>query len=404
MKKSINKIFKNLSLFLIFLTLLSFVMLIFVNQQNVSYEKMKNLSSQKEIIYKLISLEKDDLESAIIKVNGEVVKLNYMINELEELYKSNFFESQIIGNSKEYKSDLKTLKKLSSDFSNFVKKLYEKAAKKQKTNEDEMQMLIAYENLKAFLDDMMFKDIEYKENKIALIQYITLGIFIVMIFVTFWYSRRLKAINKDIFYLYAIENNKADYKIFSEEVDAICMRMKHKPKATAVNASLIDPVTNIYNSRGLFNSYSEKKDLKDDNFTAVTMFEIENFSKSSREFTQEFIQSILKKVAFMLTLHEQAADTIARTSYNQFVIIFSRPSKSEAFKDMEMIHKSISEISLKTVNGSVVPAEINGGFVIKPNNKRLEDSLQKAKEILEYARAKNANAILQVKDLAEDEY
>ncbi len=125
--------------------------------------------------------------------------------------------------------------------------------------------------------------------------------------------------------------------------------------------------------------YSQKKNLKDGNFTSVTVLEIDNFSKANRQYPQELTQAILKKVAFTLSLFEQATDVVARTDYNQFTLIISRPTKEQCFKELELIRQSISEIKFKLPNGEYVNITVSGGFIIKPTNKMLNDAIKQAK-------------------------
>jgi len=249
---------------------------------------------------------------------------------------------------------------------------------------------------------MIIRNIAYNEEKFYLLEKITIFSFILTLLATLWYKRRLNSIYEDVVYLYAIDKTKKDYVIFSQEADAIKLRMSRKPVVTD-NPAMIDPVTQINNHKGMLSSYGHKKGMKDSNFTSVTIFEIDNFSKQKRAFSQEFTQAILKKVAFTLSLHEQATDVIARTDYNQFTLILSRESKEQSFKDVEIIRQSISEIKFKAPGGAPITITVSGGFIIKPNNKSLDEALKQAKEVLEYAKEKNKNTIAQVKDLVEHE-
>ena len=224
--------------------------------------------------------------------------------------------------------------------------------------------------------------------------------FILTLLTTFWYRRRLNSIYADVLHLYAIDKNKKDYVVFSEEADAIKLRMNRKSVVTD-NPAMLDPVTQINNHKGMLSSYSNKKGMKDSNFTSVTIFEIDNFSKQKRAFSQEFTQSVLKKVAFTISLHEQATDVIARTDYNQFTVILSRASKEQSFKDIDIIRQSISEIKFKAPGGSSITITASGGFIIKPNNQSLDESLRQAKEILQHAKKKDTNTISQIRDVAE---
>jgi diguanylate cyclase (GGDEF)-like protein len=219
-------------------------------------------------------------------------------------------------------------------------------------------------------------------------------------FATIWYRRRLNYIYKDIEYLYQIDKGKKSHEIFSLEADAISLRMNRK-SVTTDNASMIDPVTGINNHKGMLNTYSTKKGLKDSNFTSVTILEIDNFSKSRRTFSQEITQAMLKKVAYTISLHELPIDVIARTDYNQFTLILSRPSKEQSFKDVELIRQSISELKFNIPNKGPTNITVSGGFVIKPNNTNLDEALKQAYEILKYAKTTGINKILQTRDLAE---
>ncbi|MEA2091760.1 MAG: diguanylate cyclase, partial [Campylobacterota bacterium] len=260
----------------------------------------------------------------------------------------------------------------------------------------------SFYSINIFLDSMIFKNIAYDEEKFQILEKIAVFSFIITLLTTLWYRRRLNSIYRDILHLYSIDKNKKEYEIFSQEADAIQLRMNRKP-VTTDNPAMLDPVTQINNHKGMMSSYSSKKGMKDSNFTSVTIFEIDNFSKQKRAFSQEFTQAILKKVAFTISLHEQATDVIARTDYNQFTIVLSRASKEQSFKDVDIIRQSISEIKFKAPGGSPITITVSGGFIIKPNNQHLEESLRQAKELLLNAKKKGKNSISQIRDLAENE-
>ncbi|HUH42500.1 MAG TPA: diguanylate cyclase, partial [Sulfurimonas sp.] len=150
-------------------------------------------------------------------------------------------------------------------------------------------------------------------------------------------------------------------------------------------------------------SYSEKKGMKDRNFTSVTVFEVDNFSKTNKAYSQELTQSILKKIAFSISLHQQITDVIARTDYNQFTVILSRETKEQLFKDADNIRHSISELKLSSTEAGEIELSISGGHVTKPNNQSLEEAIRQAKKVLLHAQKKSKNIISQVKDLAHSE-
>lgn len=201
---------------------------------------------------------------------------------------------------------------------------------------------------------------------------------------------------RDLEYLYNTEQK--GYIISTKEVDSIAMRMKRKP-ISSDNSAMIDSVTGINNLRGLMNSYAEKKGMRDNSYTSVTVFEIDNFSKNNKGYSQEFIDGVLKKIAFSLSLHEQVADVIGRTDREQFTVILSRQSKEESFKDMDIIRQSISELNF---NGET-RITISGGYIIKPNNINLEEAIKQAKRVMNHAQEAGGDRISQIRDMAHSE-
>jgi len=402
MKHSIKNIFKNLNTYLFFILFGAFIAMVLTVEQQLSFEKVSNLSNQKKVISSLTKLKHDDVELALIQFNGKSIHLHQEIDKLYNLYKYNFSDRYLFGNSQEYTQDLQTLSKLTTEFNTAAHSYYVKTKVKdievEKATKKGLQL--AFYNINTHINNMLFKNTSYDQNKFNIVKQIVIANFFIVLFATIWYRKRIYSIYKDIEYLYQIEKGKKDHNIFSIEADAISLRMNRKV-ITTDNPSMIDPVTGINNHKGMVNSYSQKKGLKDSNFTSVTIFEIDNFSKSKRAFSQEMTQAILKKVAYTISLHEQPIDVIARTDYNQFTLILSRASKEQSFKDIELIRQSISELRFNLPNKGVSNITVTGGFIIKPNNTNLDEAVKQANEILIFAKNTTTNKILQTRDLAE---
>ena len=143
--------------------------------------------------------------------------------------------------------------------------------------------------------------------------------------------------------------------------------------------------------------------MKDENFTSLSILEIDNFSITNKAYSQELTQAILKKIAYIISLHEQVADVIARTDYNQFTIILSRAKREESFTEIDNIRKSISELKMSSPELGEIKITISGGYIIKPNNLSLEEAILQAKKVLRHAQENGKNRISQVKDLAQSE-
>lgn len=399
MKHSINKIFSNLSIFLFLTTLALFILTLLIVEQKTSFTKIDILQNQKNIVTTLNNLKTDDIELALIQFNGKSTQLHHEIDKLQKLDRYNFTGKYILNNSSDFLKDLNHLSELTNKFNEsahqyYIKNLTDREEKSQKLKN-------AFYSINNFLDSMMMKNINYAQEKHQLIEKMALLSLALLLFISYWYRRRLKSIYRDILYLHAIDKEQKEYELFSQEADGIKLRMSRKPLISD-NPAMKDPLTQINNYKGMISSYSQKKGMKENNFISVTVFEIDNFSKSKKTFSQAFAQAILKKVAFTISLNEQASDVIARTEYNQFTLILSRASKEAAFKDIDIIRQSISELKFKDPNGDPLVVTVSGGFVIKPNNQSLEESIKKAKETLVHAQKKK-NSVSQIRDLAEHE-
>jgi len=402
MKHSIKKIFQNLNIYMLIVLFISFIALALTLEHKLSVNKVKNLNTQKNIILSLTQLDKEDIDLALVIFQGNSAQLNRDIDKLRNSYKYNVTGKYLLENATAYDQDLKKLRDLVNIFN---KSAYENLQTRTLKKDKAAKEKIAKENLQkslyavnAHIDEMIIEDMKYNEALFMLFEKFILFSFAFVLMGTLWYRKRINDIYKDIEFLSSTEKNYAVYQIFSIEGDAISQRMKRKV-VTTDNPAFIDQITGINNQKGMINAYGDKKGMKEENFTSVTVIEIDNFSKSNRAYDQELTHSILKKIAFTISLHEQATDVIARTDYNQFTIVFSRASKEQSYKDVDIIRQSISELKFKTPKGENVT--VSGGYVIKPGHSSLDEAIKNAKDILNYTKSVTRNKIYQTKDIAE---
>lgn len=400
MKHSLKKIFQNLNTYMLFVVLFSFLFVMLTLEKQLSFDKLDNLNYQKKIINSLAHLKKDDIELALIQLNGKSAQLQNQINKLRDIYRYSLTEQYLIRNSQQYLKNLDILSQLTHRFNQSANNYYSDVKKDKKQElEDFKRLKKAFFAINNHINTMILNNIEYDKARFNLFKNLLIFAFIISLLTTLWYRKRLHNILKDIQYLATIDKQTQPYQIFTQEADAIFLRMKRKNIQKTQNPAFIDQVTGINNHKGLLNSYSNKKGFKDSNFTAVTVLEIDNFSKSHRPYTQDITQAILKKIAFTISLYEQPTDVIARTDYNQFTIILSRASKEQTFKDMDIIRESIAELKFNLPNGENIT--VTGGFIIKPNNTNIEEALKQAKDILLKGKTIGNNKILQNRDIAE---
>ena len=398
MKHSIKKIFKNLSLFLFGVSLFAGISFLITIDNANSHIKINNLNNQKSIVSTLLNLPKNSIEIVVIELNGKSKQLSIEIEKLRTLYSYNFIEKYLLSNSKEYLSDLDELASLSVSFSKEASLYYEKESQNGSETKEELEKKASL--LTAKIDSIVLKAFTYNQAKFDIHKNIALLAFILILAGFIWYKKRLEAIYKDLEFLFHI--NYENHTIFSEEVGAISLRIQKKPVVIS-DQTMIDPVTEINNLKGLSNSYTQKRGMKDENFTSLSILEIDNFSITNKAYSQELTQAILKKIAYIISLHEQAADVIARTDYNQFTIIFSRAKKEESFTEIDNIRKSVSELKISSPELGEIKITLSGGHIIKPNNLSLEEAILQAKKVLRHAQENGKNKISQVKDLAQSE-
>ena len=389
-------------MYLFFVLFTSFIALMLTLEHRLSVEKVDNLNNQKSIISSLRELKKEDVELGLILFNGKVAQLQREVEKLQNLYKYNITGRYILANESEYNEDLAKLSELTSTFNNNAHAFIKETDTNEPTNKTYLETIKneldeSFFAVNYFIDSIIIKDMRYNEAIFMFFEKAIVLTFVIIMIGTFWYRKRINDIYADIKFLSSTEKNYAEFQIFSIEADAIAQRMKRKV-VTTDNPAFIDQITGLNNSKGLVNEYGDKKGMKDENFTSVTVIEVDNFSKSNRAYSQDLTQSILKKMAFTISLHKQPTDAIARTDYNQFTIILSRASKEQAYKDVDIIRQSISELKFKTPGGENIT--VCGGHIVKPSNTSLEEAIKAAKDILTYTKSVTKDKIYQTKDIA----
>ena len=397
MKFSILGVFKNIKFYFAVITFLLFIISLIGINRSTAFEKTHQLEDQKALVNKIYKLGRADLDYSIINAEGLGTQLKTNLSLLTATT-SNDFLGTTLGLNQEYKKQIEELSLLEDEYISSANLYYQKKDDNlaQKLND----LTLSKTALLNQLNEMIVSDVDNDYKKFSITRWITYFTLLFSLAVTLWYSKKLTIIYDDIKSLFAIGNERSSESIKTKEVDSIKMRMVRKPTLSQ-NPSMIDPVTGIKNYKGMIQNYSEKKGMKENNYTAVCVFEIDNFKELEKGLSKEYSQSVLKKISFIISLYEQPTDVIARIEYDQFAIILSRETKTKAFNDCDAMRKSIEETVFNNPQGGAVVFTLSGGFFIKPNNKSLEDAIVQAKEILQTAKANGKNRVAQIRDHAE---
>lgn len=400
MKKSIKSIFKGLNALFIVFAVFAALGAIFSFDHESSYDKTELLYKEKQIILSSSTLPRDDMELTSIQLHGKLLELQNNISKLQEINNKSYAEKYIFSSTDDFAKEISTLSSIIANFKSTVDAFYASTEPKElHSNKLELERI----KMAAFshIDHMVYKSFESNQAKFNLHKNISYGAFIFIIITMLWYKSELRHISSDLEYLCNNMENKG-YSIFSQEADAIALRMKRKPNISE-NPAMIDAATGLKNEKGMMSSYAEKKGMKDNNYTCVALFEVDNFLNGAHGYSKEFIKNSYKKIAFTLSLNEQTTDVIAKNNENQFAVILSRPSKEQLFREVDAIRESIAELSFGTNGTKSLQLTVSGGFVIKPNHVNLDESIAQARKILEYAQKDGKNRIFQVKDMANSD-
>lgn len=380
MKHSLKEIFQNLRTYLLFVFFSAFILSVLHFTTQLSFEKINNLYEQKALIITLTHLDTKEETPLLIQFNSDSAKFKATIIKLKKLYEYSVIEQYLLQNKNVNDHNLK---KLASLKENFIEKLHVYYINlKNKNIANKKELYKAKNALNIYLDKLIYNAHQHNKIIFDLFDYFYYFYFVIALLLTFLYRKRLSNIYKDITYLISFDKEKVQHRSYTQEADAIALRMKRKT-VVSKNSSMIDQVTGINNYQGLLQSFTDKKILQESNVISVTVLEIDSFSKTKRTYAEELTQAILKKVAFTISLHEKTTDIIARTDYNQFTIVLARNSKEEAFKDTEIIKQNIEEIKFNIGSNGIITT--TGAFVLKSANTNIEEALKQAKNILDNA-------------------
>jgi len=396
MQQSILKIFKNMNIQNIIIFLLSLFILLFFIEENISNNNMQAFNSYERILYEYLEKSKDKNSLKILDYNAKMATIYNEIDAITQMSKYYYLSSAFLEDFKNHNLQLLKLKQSIQKYDSLLREHFDSSDKKkvkQRVLEIEKAFYEVNKNINIYVTDALYLNNE----RFTIYSKAFYLLFFLTLLNVLWYKKNFDLIYKDIMILKDLDSSK-DSQINTIEIDSIALRMKRKSSASD-DPSMLDPVTNIYNDKGMIQAYSEKKKSKNNSFSSVTVLEIDNFSKNNRPFTQELTQDILKKVAYSLSLHKQAGDIIARTDYNQFTLIYARSNKAELFKDTDLLRQSISEIKFLNQNQEKIQVTVSGGFVEKSTNNAIEESIKRAKELLQHAQKHGNNKIIQIKDL-----
>ncbi len=397
MQLSIYKIFGSIKTLITLMLLLTTLLAVTLASEYSSFNKLKKLQQQKELVVAVYNLSRDDLDLANIQFRGKNTQLKHNAEDLAGIYEFDYINKFTdIGN---YTNELTKLKYAINDFNVASGDWY---AQEEPTEAEllirEEQFTKTYTSLLLQINAVISNNMAFEERRFRVEGGLMLALLLIILFASTGGAGRLNKVQNDIRALHRTEGE--DLNEFSTvEADVIYKHFGRTIKApTAQNPAYLDSLTSINSNKGFVHEYGEKKSLKLGNYTAVCIFSIDKLNEIEMQYPQEFTETILKKTSFMLSLYRQHNDIIGRLEHNQFAILLSRQDKTSAINDCELIRKSVEETPFKTPNGTTINVTLSGGFVQKMSTQVLGEIITKANKVLSMSVQHGGNRIAQLRD------
>ncbi len=389
MKISIEKTFSKLRQFIVLsfiLALLLVLQLFMASEQN---KKDASLLAQKKLVEQITTLGHDDIDLSIIQFEGKSAQVLHKINKLS-IYQFDLIGDHLYNQTLHYENELKKLYSLGQLFRDKAAGWYTKNGGNSKRNKASMLSAQEYFNLQ--IGVILELQIPIESQRSLYISIIAYMLFFNLLTGVLLFSRNLQKIYTDIKSLYAVDVDTFKHVILTEEVDIISKRMGNRQNAIE-NSTMIDTDTELLNYKGLIFDFSARK-FKSTQIISVLLLQIDHFDALDKEYSLEFINIVIKKIAFIISLFQKNVDLVARIDQQVFAFVLMRKSHEDAVKECEKILSTIEETRFKIPQGKSVPITASGVLILKAPALSLGDTVKQLQDLLPKAAEGDGNRII----------
>lgn len=168
--------------------------------------------------------------------------------------------------------------------------------------------------------------------------------------------------------------------------------------------SMSDPLTEIYNRRGLENSIQQIKTLenKDKWRFSVVSLDLDHFKVINDTYGHDAGDLVLKSVARLISKDRREADTCSRIGGEEFVVILPGTTLSEAAKVAENIRVGLENNAIR-VGEDTVNVTASFGVATQKNILDLGEALKNADKALYEAKKGGRNRVCTYSAISEEE-
>ena len=391
--KTFSSVKKSYLLPILLITVLITILL----SEFVSFSKLQNLQTQKEIASSIYQLSRDDLDLAQVQYSGNISRLKNEHDMLSSLYEYDYINN--FTKKFNYRNELVKLENSIQTYEDSAVQWFTKNDTNATTlYQHEKAFEKSYYELKEQINNIISQNIGFEEQRFFVELGLALVLLILLLISFFSTARKLNTVQDDLNLLQSSDG--AINGIFStSDAEYIAKQLGRATKSTttATPPQLLDNVSGINNYKGFMHECGSKKSQNLGNFAALCIFSIDNFSNIEAQNTKELSEAVVKKVAFILSLYRQHHDVIGRLDHNKFAFFLSRTDKAATLHECESIRKSVEEAGFKGANGAPVVITLSGGFVQKMVTQNFEEVITKASKVLNMSIKHGGNRIAQLR-------
>jgi len=397
MQISIFKVFGNIKSLFALMLLLVVLLTLTILSEYASFYKLENLQKQKEHAAAILNIKGKNADISTVEFRGKSASLKKSVASLKSFYQYDYLSQYL--SSGNYQNDVLKLSRAIDGFNKAADKLYtQKSASEEVLQARKVRLLHKYSLLVNQIDSIISANMPFEQTRFYIQQGLAFALLALILFGFLWLLLRLTQIKLDIKSLSSLSSQE-HVKFRTTEADTISRHFGRAPNPSiSQNPAYLDNISGINNYKGFIHEYTSTKAKKLGNYTAVCIFSIDKLNEIELAYSQQFADAVVKKVSFILSLHREHNDMIARLNHNQFVIMLSRQDKASALNDCEHIRQNMADTGFTTSDGRQVKVTLSGGFVQKLSSHSIEEALDKANKVLSMSIKHGGNRIAQLRD------
>lgn len=156
-------------------------------------------------------------------------------------------------------------------------------------------------------------------------------------------------------------------------------------------ASFIDPLTNIYNRRKLFNLCEAMPAASYP--MAFALIDIDNFKSLNDTYGHDVGDKVLIEFSKLLISHFRSTDIFSRYGGEEFAIVLSNCTPEDAIRIMNNLRLKVKQLTLKLEDGTTVMFRISCGIAMLNNYSEMKRAIKQVDEALYYCKGNGKDRV-----------